>query len=103
MPKEQAIKDTDRVNYFRGNTKAILDAVNEDGVDVRAYFPWSLLDNFEWYAAEASVWGNALAHMYRRADGYVTRFGCTYVDYETQERTPKDSAKFLVQVRLFVS
>ena len=36
---------------------------------------------------------------YRRADGYVTRFGCTYVDYETQERTPKDSAKFLVQVR----
>ncbi|KAL1757376.1 glycoside hydrolase family 1 protein [Schizophyllum commune] len=79
MPKEQAIKDTDRVNYFRGNTKAILDAVNEDGVDVRAYFPWSLLDNFEW------------------ADGYVTRFGCTYVDYETQERTPKDSAKFLVQ------
>ena len=51
MPKEQAIKDTDRVNYFRGNTKAILDAVNEDGVDVRAYFPWSLLDNFEWYVA----------------------------------------------------
>ena len=54
MPKEQAIKDTDRVNYFRGNTKAILDAVNEDGVDVRAYFPWSLLDNFEWCATGPS-------------------------------------------------
>lgn len=36
-----------------------------------------------------------------RADGYVTRFGVTYVDYETQKRYPKDSAKFVVQVRLY--
>jgi beta-glucosidase len=34
-----------------------------------------------------------------RADGYLTRFGVTYVDYETQERYPKESAKFLVKVR----
>ncbi|KAJ3562816.1 hypothetical protein NP233_g9340 [Leucocoprinus birnbaumii] len=79
MPREQAVVDTDRVNYFRGTTASLLAAINEDGVDVRAYFPWSLLDNFEW------------------ADGYVTRFGVTYVDYETQERYPKESAKFLVK------
>ncbi|EJD01909.1 glycoside hydrolase family 1 protein [Fomitiporia mediterranea MF3/22] len=80
MPIEQALQDDDRVEYFKGNCEALLAAVNEDGVDVRGYFPWSFLDNFEW------------------ADGYVTRFGVTYVNYETQERYPKASAKFLVDV-----
>jgi beta-glucosidase len=42
MPREQAIKDTDRVNYFKGTTRSLLAAINEDGVDVRAYFPWSM-------------------------------------------------------------
>ena len=45
-----------------------------DGVDVRGYFVWSLLDNFEW------------------AEGYRPRFGVVHVDYETQVRTPKRSA-----------
>lgn len=79
MPLDQALKDTDRINYFRGTTAALLAAVNEDSVDVRGYFPWSFLDNFEW------------------ADGYLTRFGVTYVDYSTQQRYPKESAKFLIQ------
>lgn len=79
LPIEEAVHDGPRVHYFEGTTKALLDAINIDGVDVRSYFPWSLLDNFEW------------------ADGYTTRFGCTYVDYETQKRYPKDSAKFLVK------
>jgi len=79
LPIEQAVIDTDRINYFRGTTAALLAARNEDGVDIRAYFPWSLLDNFEW------------------ADGYQTRFGLTYVDYITQKRYPKQSAKFIIQ------
>jgi beta-glucosidase len=79
MSIDQAIQDHDRVQYFKGTTSSLNAAMFEDGVDVRAYFPWSLLDNFEW------------------ADGYITRFGVTYVDYETQKRYPKDSAKFLTQ------
>ncbi|KAJ8514966.1 hypothetical protein ONZ45_g7557 [Pleurotus djamor] len=76
---KDALKDKDRVNYFRGTTAALLAAINEDGVDVRSYFPWSFLDNFEW------------------ADGYGTRFGVTYVDYATQKRYPKESGRFLVK------
>ena len=76
-PVEEAIHDEDRVRYYSGYTQAMLEAINIDGVDVRSYFAWSLLDNFEW------------------ADGYRTRFGATYVDYKTFERTPKDSARFL--------
>ena len=51
-----------------------------DGVDLRGYFVWSLLDNFEW------------------AYGFSKRFGLVHVDYETLERTPKDSARFYAEV-----
>jgi beta-glucosidase len=77
MTLEQAIMDNDRIDFYRGALENVLRSIREDGVDIRSYFGWSLLDNFEW------------------ADGYATRFGVTYVNYETQERFPKASAKFI--------
>ncbi|WP_037853988.1 GH1 family beta-glucosidase [Streptomyces sp. NRRL S-340] len=67
-----AVHDTDRVAYLRDHLGA-LRAAMDAGVDVRGYYVWSLLDNFEW------------------AFGYDKRFGIVRVDYDTQRRTPKDS------------
>jgi len=66
------VQDTDRIEYFQGHLQAVSDAA-EQGVDIRGYFAWSLMDNFEW------------------AEGYEKRFGIVYVDYETQQRTIKAS------------
>jgi beta-glucosidase len=71
---EKRVPDADRATFVDVHLAAILDAV-EDGVDVRGYFYWSLLDNFEW------AWG------------YGKRFGIVRVDYDTQERTVKDSGR----------
>ncbi|CAK7203547.1 hypothetical protein SEUCBS139899_006281 [Sporothrix eucalyptigena] len=72
---DDVVNDDFRVRYFDGYVHALADAVREDGVDVRGYMAWSLMDNFEW------------------AEGYETRFGVTYVDYENgQKRVPKKSA-----------
>ncbi len=73
------IYDTDRVMYFRNYLTQLHRAVSE-GVPVKGYFLWSLLDNYEW------------------ADGYEKRFGITYVDFKTQKRTPKLSAKLYKQI-----
>jgi beta-glucosidase len=67
------VLDTDRVMYLRNYLTHLHRAVSE-GIPVKGYFLWSLLDNFEW------------------ADGYDKRFGITYVDFKTQKRTPKLSA-----------
>merc|ERR1719359_1691835 len=63
--------DIDRCNYYRDYIKHMSLGVHEDGNLVKGYFAWSLMDNFEW------------------AEGYTTRFGLTYVNYKTQERSPK--------------
>lgn len=68
------VHDADRAAYVEAHLRACLEAVNR-GVDLRGYFIWSLMDNFEW------AWG------------YTRRFGVVRVDYDTQERTVKDSAK----------
>jgi len=46
MPIEEAIMDNDRVHYFQGTTAALLNAIHEDGVQIRSYFPWSALNSF---------------------------------------------------------
>ncbi|MEV6482406.1 GH1 family beta-glucosidase [Streptomyces sp. NPDC051576] len=66
------VDDQDRITYLDGHVRALHGAL-EAGVDVRGYFVWSLLDNFEW------------------AEGYERRFGLVHVDYDTQARTPKAS------------
>jgi len=72
---EGGVDDTERVAYLAGYFAAASRAI-ASGVDLRGYFVWSLLDNFEW------------------AEGYSKRFGIVYVDYRTQERIPKLSARW---------
>jgi beta-glucosidase len=74
-----SIPDLDRIAYLDGHFREALRAVR-DGVDLRGYFVWSLLDNFEW------------------ALGYSRRFGLVHVDYETLRRTPKESARWFADV-----
>jgi beta-glucosidase len=69
------VEDTGRIAYLQAYTGAMQEAMSA-GADVRGYFVWSLLDNFEW------------------ASGYSQRFGLVYVDFATQRRTPKASARW---------
>jgi beta-glucosidase len=48
LPVEEAVHDTDRLDYFKGYTEMIARAISEDGVKIAGCFGWSLLDNFEW-------------------------------------------------------
>jgi beta-glucosidase len=73
------VNDTDRVEYLRSHLRAARQAIDA-GVNLRGYFAWSLLDNFEWQS------------------GFSKRFGIVRVDYETQRRTPKSSARFYAKV-----
>ncbi|MEH6377896.1 GH1 family beta-glucosidase [Streptomyces sp. KLMMK] len=73
------VHDPERIAYLHAHLDAVRRAI-ADGADVRGYFLWSLLDNFEW------------------AYGYSKRFGAVHVDYATQVRTPKSSARWYSQV-----
>ncbi|RIV37197.1 GH1 family beta-glucosidase [Micromonospora radicis] len=72
-------QDDDRIAYLDGHLRAAHEAIAR-GVDLRGYLVWSLLDNFEW------------------AEGYRKRFGIVHVDYLTQRRTPKSSARWYQEV-----
>ncbi|WP_175410888.1 GH1 family beta-glucosidase [Streptomyces sp. TRM64462] len=76
---EGAVHDPERVAYLHQHLAAVHRALAA-GVDVRGYFLWSLLDNFEW------------------AYGYSKRFGIVHVDFASQRRTPKDSARWYADV-----
>jgi beta-glucosidase len=73
------VNDLDRIEYLRNHLLAARRAI-ESGVDLRGYFVWSLLDNFEWQS------------------GFSKRFGIVYTDFETQRRLPKASARFYSDV-----
>lgn len=66
------VRDDRRIAFHDGHLRAVRAAIDE-GVDVRGYFAWSIMDNFEW------------------AEGFTQRFGLVHVDYDTLARTPKDS------------
>ncbi|GAA3806392.1 GH1 family beta-glucosidase [Streptomyces chiangmaiensis] len=72
----EGVDDQERIAYLDGHIRALHRAI-EAGVDVRGYFVWSLLDNFEW------------------AEGCARRFGLVHTDYETLDRTPKASYAWL--------
>ena len=73
------VDDPLRVWYFREHIKAAHDAMTQ-GADLRGYFAWSLLDNYEWSL------------------GFSKRFGIVHVNYATQERTPKASARYYSEI-----
>lgn len=78
-PEGPRVRDDKRIEYLHSHLGAMLDAIDR-GVDLRGYYEWTLMDNFEW------AWG------------YDKRFGLIYVDYETQERVLKDSARWYAGV-----
>ncbi|HEV2127772.1 MAG TPA: GH1 family beta-glucosidase [Thermomicrobiales bacterium] len=78
-PVDDRVHDPKRIAYFHAHLLAAKEAIDA-GVPLRAYFAWSLMDNFEW------------------AEGYSKRFGIVHVDYSTQERTLKDSARWYANV-----
>ena len=76
---EGTVNDPKRIAYLHGHLSAVHRAL-ADGADVRGYFLWSLMDNFEW------------------SYGYSKRFGAVYVDFGTQRRIPKQSAHWYAAV-----
>jgi len=79
VAEDGRVRDPLRVDYLRKHLLAIHDAIQR-GVDVRGYMVWSLLDNLEWSL------------------GFTKRFGIVHVNFESQVRTPKDSARFYSRV-----
>ncbi len=78
-PQRGRVDDRRRVDYLRSYLQATAEAI-EQGCDVRGYFLWTLIDNFEW------------------AEGYAKRFGIVHLDHETLKRTPKESFRFYQEV-----
>jgi len=79
MTPDGQVHDPERIAYFDGYLRAAAEAI-ADGVPLAGYVAWSLMDNFEW------------------AEGYGWRFGFVYNDFGSQQRTPKDSARWLSEV-----
>ena len=78
--KEQDVNDLVRCNYYRSYIGNMSANSYVNGINVLGFFAWSIMDNFEW------------------ADGFATRFGLTYVDFDSQERTPKLSLSWFKSI-----
>ncbi|RWZ54507.1 beta-glucosidase [Halobacillus fulvus] len=79
LEDDGTVRDSGRKDYMERHIRAIAE-LNEEGMNIQGYYLWSLLDNFEW------------------AFGYDKRFGITYVDFSTQRRYLKDSAKRYAEI-----
>jgi beta-glucosidase len=79
VTQDGQVNDLERIDYLRGHLAAVHGAI-ADGVPVKGYFAWSLLDNFEW------------------AEGYAKRFGLVYVDFATQQRILKRSGEVYASI-----
>jgi beta-glucosidase len=73
------VGDRERIDFYVDHLRAVHEAISQ-GVDIRGFFTWSLLDSFEW------------------AIGYSPRYGLVYVDFSTLTRTPKESAFWYRQI-----
>jgi len=73
------VHDTRRIAYMQAHLSSLAQAIR-DGADVRGYYAWSLMDNFEW------------------EEGFSQRFGLVYVDFKTRMRTVKESGKWYADV-----
>jgi beta-glucosidase len=73
------VDDRRRIDYLDAHLRAVATAIQR-GVDVRGFYTWSLMDNFEW------------------AEGLAQRFGLVHIDYETLRRTPKKSFRWYADV-----
>jgi beta-glucosidase len=76
--EQGAVHDPERIAYYVSHLEQVKKAMGE-GVDVKGYFAWSLMDNFEW------------------AEGYYPRFGLVHIDFETKQRMIKQSGKWFQQ------
>jgi beta-glucosidase len=83
-PARGRVDDRRRIDYLAAHLDAAATAI-ADGIDVRGYFVWSLLDNFEWAA------------------GFTQRFGLVHVDFHDFTRTPKDSFRWFAELTRAVS
>ena len=74
-----SVNDKERIRYYDGALRAVRNAIDK-GINLRGFYCWTLLDDFEWDS------------------GYSSRYGIIFVDYATQTRTPKDSAYWFKDV-----
>lgn len=78
LPIEKILQDDFRCDFYRDHINEVVKAQEVDGIDIKGYMAWSLMDNFEWN------------------DGFRVRFGVTYVDYQNDmKRHPKRSARLI--------